>query len=360
MKNKNRLMIMAGGTGGHVFPALAVAESLRAKGSEVAWLGTRAGLEARVVPERGFEMHWVDIKGVRGSGLLGWCKAPFRILSAVWQSFRAVRAFRPGCVLGMGGFVAGPGGVAAKLTGTPLIVHEQNAVAGLTNRVLAKIASRVLSGFPNVNGLPTAAEWVGNPVRNDIYTSNAEEQVAASVAVAKLKVLVIGGSQGAHSFNVYLPQLLQATELDLDIWHQSGRGRLADTEDAYAATDLKPKLSEFIDDMAAALAWADVLVCRAGAMTLAECCAAGKPALLVPYPFSAGDHQRVNGQMMVDAGAAVMVDNAALQDIKTATVLTKLFADRNQLLAMGRSARELARPDALDRVVAVCEELMHA
>ena len=348
------LMVMAGGTGGHVFPALAVAIALREKGTHVTWLGTRYGLEATVVPANQFDIEWVSVAGLRGKGVASWALAPFKLLRAVTQSIGAIRRVRPDCVLGMGGFAAGPGGLAAKLMGKPLLVHEQNAVAGLTNRYLAKIATRVLTGFPVVSDLPDCAEWVGNPVRKNIVPAGSVNDGH------KINLLVIGGSQGALSFNKYLAAVFAKQQAELNIWHQSGKGRSAEVSESYKAEGVTARVTDFIEDMAAAYAWADLLICRAGAMTIAECCAAGKPALLIPYPYSAGDHQLRNAEAMVEAGAAQMLSNTEITSPAMIKTLASMIVDRSELTAMGKAALTLHKPDALNSVVGICEEYLHA
>ncbi len=352
--NASRLMVMAGGTGGHVFPALAVANELRKVGTEITWLGTRNGLEAKVIPANGIAMEWVSVEGLRGKGVVSWMAAPFQLVRAMWQSAIAIRRVQPDCILGMGGFVAGPGGLAARIMRKPLIVHEQNAVAGLTNRYLAKLANRVLSGFPNVDGLPKRTEWLGNPVRQRIRPENAS-------VTGEVNILIIGGSQGAHTFNEKLPEVF--SELDtrsISIWHQSGTGRHLDVIDQYKSADVAAKVSEFIEDMATAYAWADMLICRAGAMTVAECCAAAKPALLVPYPFSAGDHQEKNALAMVNIGAAKMVLNHKVDTQEFSQVLNSMLIDKAGLQQMGQRAFTLHKPNALSDVVKVCQEYLNA
>ncbi|MFT4630023.1 MAG: UDP-N-acetylglucosamine--N-acetylmuramyl-(pentapeptide) pyrophosphoryl-undecaprenol N-acetylglucosamine transferase [Arenicella sp.] len=357
IKSRNHLMVMAGGTGGHVFPALAVANALIETGTKITWLGTRRGLEARVIPENNIDIQWISVEGLRGKGLLSWLMAPFNLLRAMWQSANVIRRLDPDCVLGMGGFVGGPGGLVARIMGKPLIVHEQNAVAGLTNKYLAKIANRVLTGFPNVVGLPSTARWVGNPVRKNIRVAVTE---VASHADQAIKVLVIGGSQGAHSFNLHLAAVFAQQSALIEVWHQSGKDRKAQVEESYAQADLQVRVSEFIDDMAGAYAWADLLICRAGAMTIAECCAAGKPALLIPFPFSAGGHQDKNAQVLVDVGAAKVLDNAELGAPIMVQTLATLLSDKTELRSMGQAAQQLHKPDALASVVAACEEYLHA
>ena len=353
-----KLMVMAGGTGGHVFPALAVAKELQNQKIDVVWLGTKKGLEARVVPENNISIRWISVEGLRGKSRVTLLLAPFKLLRAIWQSMNALRIEKPQCVLGMGGFASGPGAIAARLMGKKLVVHEQNAVAGLTNKYLSKIAHAVLTGFPNVIGLPRSAQWVGNPVRESIKPSSRTLN-------SPIKVLVVGGSQGAFSFNQYLPNLfselqLQPNQPALEIWHQTGRDKAVATRALYKDVSVDAKVSEFIEDMASAYDWADLLLCRAGAMTIAECCAAAKPALLVPYPYSAGDHQDFNAQVLVNAGAARVVSNSKLQDGELLAVLKEMLADGDELTAMGHRAASLHKADALKSVVSVCKELCHA
>ncbi len=348
------LLVMAGGTGGHVFPALAVAKELREAGVQITWLGTKLGLESTVIPANDIAIEWVSVEGLRGKGGFNLLLAPFKLVRAMWQSAVAIRRIQPNCILGMGGFVSGPGGLVARLMGRPLIVHEQNAVAGLTNKYLAKLANRVLAGFPDVEGLPESASWVGNPVRQSIrpdYSNTSD----------KLNVLIIGGSQGAHSFNVKLPGVFGGLDCQsVSIWHQSGRGRGADVVELYKANDVAAKVSEFIDDMAMAYAWADLLICRSGAMTISECCAAAKPALLVPYPFSAGDHQEKNALTMVNVGAGKMLLNHQIDQPEFKQTLDSLLSDKSTLRKMGQQAHTLHKPNALKDVAAVCQEYLNA
>ena len=356
--NTPHLMVMAGGTGGHVFPALAVAKELQTKGVKITWLGTRRGLEAKVIPENNIDIEWVSVEGLRGKGALSILFAPINLLRAMWQSASVIRRTKPDCILGMGGFVAGPGGLVGRLMGRPLVVHEQNAVAGLTNQALAKIASRVLSGFKNVEGLPKNAKWVGNPVRESIHSQSKQFD---AITGNKINVLIIGGSQGAHSFNQHLAGVFaQLGSADFGLWHQSGRGRSEQVVESYQQAGVKAKVTEFIDDMAAAYQWADLLVCRSGAMTIAECCAAAKPALLIPYPFSAGDHQIKNAQVMVDVGAGLMVLNENITNDEMINALSGLLSDKKKLTQMGVKASSLYKPNALQDVVDVCSEYLNA
>ena len=347
-------MIMAGGTGGHVFPALAVANALQQRDAHITWLGTRKGLEATVIPANNIDIEWISVEGLRGKGTLSWLVAPFRIVRAISQSIRVIRKVNPDCILGMGGFVSGPGGLATRLLGKPLVIHEQNAVAGLTNKYLAKIANKVLTGFPKTRGLSDQAKWVGNPVRDSIKPSLDQ------TLIDPINILVIGGSQGAHSLNKCLPTLFNQYKANINVWHQTGKNRSTEVVEQYQTLGLQANVSEFIDDMAAAYQWADLLVCRAGAMTIAECCAAAKPALLIPYPFSAGDHQLVNAQVMADVDAALIVSNQRLNNSASLPELDQLLSDKSHLIAMGKRAYKLHKPNALSDVVAACEEYMHA
>ncbi len=357
MKKTSKLMVMAGGTGGHVFPALAVAKKLQESGVEISWLGTQRGLEFRVVPENDIKLDLISVEGLRGKGGVSILLAPFKLVRAMWQSVVHIRRIQPDCILGMGGFVSGPGGLVARLLGKPLVVHEQNAVAGMTNKYLSKIANRVLTGFPSVEDLPKSAAWLGNPVRASIEPGSINTS-------DKVNVLVIGGSQGAHSFNVKLPtvfsQLSEVNGTEISIWHQSGNGRDDQVRAAYDQYGVEAKVSEFVEDMAAAYSWADLLICRAGAMTVAECCAAAKPSLLVPYPFSAGDHQEKNALTLVNVGAAKMLLNDQIDQPVFVETLAALVSNKQALAAMGEHAHTLHKPNALNNVVAVCQEYLNA
>lgn len=354
------LLIMAGGTGGHVFPALAVADQLAQKNVKIVWLGTEKGIEARVVPEAGYETHWISVQGLRGNGWQRWLKAPFTLLRAVYQSFSIIRQVKPNCVLGMGGFASGPGGIAAALLGKPIIVHEQNAAAGLTNKWLAKIAKRVLTGFRDTKGLPKSATWIGNPVRADIVMND----MAVNSSTAK-RVLILGGSQGANTLNKKLPEILNelSAKQDLEIWHQAGRSKAEKVNELYSASSnhkLSVTIDEFIDDMAKAYAWSDIIICRSGAMTVTEIMAVGKPAVFVPYPYAAGDHQALNAQSVVDEGAAIMVADAEIESASFKTELENLIADTDRLSKMGQSAKKLFRKKATEKTADICLEWLNA
>ncbi len=346
-------MIMAGGTGGHVFPGLAVADHLRDAGWRVVWLGAPGGMEATLVPARGYPMAWVRFSGLRGKGLLAKLLLPTRLLMAFWQSARAILAHRPDVVLGMGGYISFPGGVMASLLGRPLALHEQNSVAGLANRVLARVADRVLAAFPDAL---RGARVVGNPVRSDIAALPAP-RVRFAGRSGPLRVLVIGGSLGAKALNDVLPAalaLLPASERPL-VRHQSGRAHVEALAAGYRQAGVEADVAAFIDDMAAAYAEADLVVCRAGALTIAELAAAGVASVLVPFPHAVDDHQTSNAQHLAGAGAAWLLPQPELSPQRLATLLSGL--DRTQLLAAAEKARALARPDATAEVAATCMEL---
>lgn len=352
------ILIMAGGTGGHVFPALALARALRARSWRVVWLGTRRGLEARVVPAEQIPVEWLTIAGLRGKGLLPWIWAPFRISRAVLEAMAVMRRHRPQVVIGLGGFVSGPGGVAAWLTRRPLLIHEQNAVAGFTNRCLARVARQVLSAFPGAFQAGVNARVVGNPVRADIAAIAPPAQRFA-MRHGAIRVLVIGGSQGAVRLNTVVPQALAVVAglASLDVWHQSGERWLAQAESCYSQAQVKARVAPFIDDMAEAYAWADLVICRAGALTVSELAAAGIGAVLVPFAAAVDDHQTRNAAYLVDDGAALLIAEADLTAARLAEVVGELCRGRGRLIAMAERARMLARPRATEELAAACEQL---
>ncbi|RFF29714.1 undecaprenyldiphospho-muramoylpentapeptide beta-N-acetylglucosaminyltransferase [Wenzhouxiangella sediminis] len=347
-----RVMIMAAGTGGHIFPGLAVASVLRQRGATVSWLGTPTGLENRLVPAADIELDCITISGLRGRGLLGWLAAPWRVLRAVSQARKLIREHRPDCVLSMGGYVAGPGGLAARLSGVPLVIHEQNAVAGLTNRWLRPIARRVMTGFPRTLA---GGEHVGNPVRADI-AAIPEPDRRFEGRQGPLRLLVIGGSLGARAFADAVPEAIARLPESRRprVLHQAGR-QLDATQAAYQRAGVEGEVVDFIDDMAAAWAEADVAVCRAGALTVAELAAAGLAAVLVPFPHAVDDHQFANARYLSDGNAAWLVREADFDARWLAEHLTAM--SRPQLLAMARSARALARDGAAQAVADACMEV---
>jgi len=347
---------MAGGTGGHVFPALAVAHELAARGWQINWLGTPDSFESRVVPAHGFELDTVPAHRLRGEGLGEQLLAPLRLLRAMRQAWQVLRRRRPQVVLGMGGFVTGPGGVVSRLMGTPLVVHEQNAIPGLTNRFLARVANRVLEAFPGSFPATAAAQTTGNPIRAEIA---AMPEPAAIRADRALHLLVFGGSQGAQALNETLPAALAAIPRDERpvVRHQAGRGKAEATLAAYRAHGVAAEVTEFVDDMAAAYAWADLAVCRAGALTVSELMAAGLPAILVPFPFAVDDHQTVNARYLTEADAARLMPQGTMNPESMSRLLRDLLSDRGALHAMARRAYRLARRDATTRVADACEEI---
>ena len=350
------VMILAGGTGGHVYPALAVAERLRREGVPVVWMGTRRGLEARVVPAAGFEIAWVDVRGLRGKRWTGVVAAPLMLARALLQALAAVRRRRPRAVLGMGGYVSGPGAVAAWLLRRPLLIHEQNAVAGTTNRLLGRLAVLVLEGFEG-SWPGRGAVFTGNPVRPAIVAL-AERPRPAPEADRALRLLVVGGSLGARSLNRVVPAALARLpdHLRPRVRHQAGSATLDDATAAYREQGIEAEVTAYIEDMAAAYDWADLAVCRAGALTVAELAVAGLPAVLVPFPHAVDDHQSANAAYLCQAGAALLVPERELSAERLAEVLRELLAHRPALERMARAARGRARPDAAERVARLCLE----
>jgi UDP-N-acetylglucosamine--N-acetylmuramyl-(pentapeptide) pyrophosphoryl-undecaprenol N-acetylglucosamine transferase len=351
------ILVMAGGTGGHVYPALAVARSLASHSQDIVWLGTHRGLESRVVPDAGIDIEWISVKGLRRKGVIALLIAPFQLALALIQSLIVIARRRPAAVLGMGGFVSGPGGFAAWLTRRPLVIHEQNAAAGLTNRLLARLARVVLQAFPGSFNSSVHAETVGNPVREDIaaVVVPAERYKARQ---GPLRLLVLGGSQGSLALNTTVPQSLAkmpVTERPV-VRHQCGERTLEQAREAYDASSVDVELVPFIEDMASAYAWADLVVCRAGALTVAELCAVGLPALFVPYPGAVDDHQTANARPMADAGAAVIIDQSMLNADVLAGQLREWLTDRDDLLDKAEKAHDLDKPRALSRITELCLE----
>ncbi len=352
------VLIMAGGTGGHIFPGLAVAEALESLGTSVRWLGARGAMECERVPPRGIPLDTVDIAGLRGKGALRWIAGPFRLLRAVMQASRALSNHRPLCAISFGGYAAGPGGLAARLRGIPLLVHEQNRVPGLTNRVLAQFAQRVLQAFPGTWPPSKKLATCGNPVRREVAALAAPESRFAG-RQGPPRLLVTGGSQGARALNQAVPQalaLLAGNEKPV-VRHQAGSREAGATAQAYRDRGIEAEVSAFIDDMAGAYAWADLVVCRAGALTVSELAAAGLGALLVPFPHAVDDHQTRNAEFLSEAGAAEILQEPGLSPQSLADALGRLLFDREARLQMARAARSVAVPDAADRVARLCLEV---
>ena len=349
MKSPRPILIMAGGTGGHVFPALAVAEQLRERGWAVEWLGTQAGLEARVVPPTGIPVHWISVTGLRGKGRVRQLLAPFMLLWALMQAATVMLRVRPAAVLGMGGFVTGPGGLMAWVLRRPLVIHEQNSVAGLTNRMLAPLAKPVLEAFP---GTLRGAVHTGNPVRTDIAQLPFH---VPELQDRRPRLLVVGGSLGAAALNETVPAALALIEPARrpEVWHQTGLKLIDSAHEAYAKAGVEVRLEAFIDDMAQAYQWADLVLCRAGAMTIAELAAAGVASILVPYPHAVDDHQTGNARYLVEAGAATLLPQSEMTVERLRNELD-LLQHPDRLVDMAKHARERAIPDAAERVAAHC------
>ena len=353
------VLIMAGGTGGHVFPALAAARVLRERGFEPVWLGTQRGLEAKLVPPQQIPIEWISVGGVRGKGITTLIAAPFQIARAVWQSLSVMRRRNPAVVLGAGGFVSGPGGIAAWLTRRPLVIHEQNAVAGTTNRVLARLAKRVFEAFPSSFPKSVHAERVGNPVRREIAAIAPPAQRFADRR-GPLRVLIIGGSQGASRLNIVVPAAIAMLDAAVrpHVIHQAGERHIAQAREAYTKNNVQADVRAFIDDMAEVYGWADLVVCRSGALTVSELAAAGVPAVFVPFAAAIDDHQTHNARYSVNAGAGVLIPEAELTPLRLSNELRVLLdAGRSLLCEMAIKARSIAMIDADVRLADACVAL---
>lgn len=347
------ILIMAGGTGGHIYPGLAVADALRAQGWNIVWLGAPNSMEAELVPKHGYPVAWVNFSGVRGKGVMRLLTLPFTLLRALGQSADAIFRHRPDVVLGMGGYITMPGGLMAAILRRPLVIHEQNSIAGMSNKVLAKLSTRVLSGFPDVL---KGTQWCGNPVRADI-AAVAEPQARFASRSGKLNVLVVGGSLGAQALNEALPKALALMcEAERpNVLHQTGKKHFETVQKSYEQSGVSADIRAFLDDMANQYAHADVVICRAGALTIAELAAAGVASVLVPFPHAVDDHQTYNARFLSEQGAAVLLPQTELNAEKLAQLLREL--DREKLKAMAIAARGLAKPEATQSVVNVCKEL---
>jgi UDP-N-acetylglucosamine--N-acetylmuramyl-(pentapeptide) pyrophosphoryl-undecaprenol N-acetylglucosamine transferase len=344
------ILIVAGGTGGHIFPALAVADLLKKEGVNVFWLGSEVGLEKNLIPER-FPLMCIPAKRLRGKGLKALLAAPWNIFNSTWQAWKTIRQLKPAAVLAMGGFVCGPGGVAAKLAGIPLIIHEQNAVAGYTNRILARFADVVICAYPNV--LP-GAKAIGNPVRAGI-AAIAPPLERLAHRQGPLRILVLGGSQGAHALNELASQLVQhfPDSEKIEFWHQTGKTDYSIVHDRYQQSKMTAKAQAFIEDMAAAYQWADLLITRAGALTVAEITAVGIASILVPFPAAVDDHQWYNARYLEQAGAAKLIREADLTLTKLISWVSQFEQDRSLLIAMAQKARDLYKPDSAQIVTEI-------
>ena len=345
------ILIMAGGTGGHIFPGLAVAEQMRAAGWDVVWMGARGGMEERLVPRHGHRTAWIRAKAARGKGVLQKLLLPANLLYSFWESARTIRRLKPDVVLGLGGYVAFPGGMMASLFNRPLALHEQNAIAGLANRVLAQVSDKVMVAFPQAL---KGAEWTGNPIRNEI-AAIAPPEVRFQGRAGALRVLVVGGSLGAQALNEALPKAISFLEEKPRVVHQSGEKHLQALQKHYREAGVQGELVAFIDDMAQRYAEADLVICRAGAVTIAELSAGGMASILVPFPHAVDDHQTANARFLSDRGAAVLIQQRDLSPEKLAALIRSM--DRSKLLEMAKKARALGKPDAARIVAQRCMQL---
>ena len=355
MNKAKTLLVMAGGTGGHVFPGLAVADKLKSEGWLVSWLGTEERMEAKLVPEHGYEIDFISVSGVRGNGLKRLIAAPFQILKSIFQARRVLKNRQVDLVLGMGGFASGPGGVAAWTLGIPVVLHEQNAAAGMTNRLLSRFSKKILMGF---NGAFSGhkAMLVGNPIRKELL---ALTDKVISAPESALKILIIGGSLGARVLNETVPMALRNfKETEVSILHQTGKGNSDIVLEAYKGLEFEHKVHDFIDDMATAYDWADVIICRAGALTVAEVAIVGLPAIFVPLPHAVDDHQTKNAQSLVNADAAILMTQNELNPDKLSECLLTLSQNRQLLNRMSQNCKNIAIRDATEQVTTVCNSLV--
>ncbi|MDO8909681.1 MAG: undecaprenyldiphospho-muramoylpentapeptide beta-N-acetylglucosaminyltransferase [Pseudohongiella sp.] len=354
------VLIMAAGTGGHIFPALSIARHLQARGVHIEWLGTPSGMENDVLRDTNINLNRLAVNGLRGKGLAALVKAPFMLLRSIWQAIQLLRRIKPCCVLGMGGYVTGPGGIAAWVVGRPLLIHEQNAVAGTSNKLLRPFARRVLQAFPDTFPAAVKVMSTGNPVRSEI-TAMSGAQRNYFDASRPLRLLVLGGSLGAAAINELVPATLAASTMEIEVWHQTGRNKLEETLAHYQSHGListgKHKVVPFISDMSEAYRWADIVLCRSGAGTLAEIAVAGLPSVLVPYPHAIDDHQTANARWLADAGAAVLVPQSTLSVANLTDILENFLRSPQKLFEMAQAARTKAVPDAGETISAICMEI---
>lgn len=352
---KKRVLIMAGGTGGHVYPGLAVANALRENGAEVHWLGTQFGIEAKLIPEKDFPIHYVNIMGIRGKGIKNALFAPYQLLRAILQSVKIIKAMQPTVILGMGGFVSGPGGIAAQLLGYPLIIHEQNAKPGTTNKWLAKVAKKVLQGFPNTFKPSNKIITTGNPVRTEMLHLSAPDARFTKFEKSQLNLLVLGGTLGATILNQTVPNALAelGDRVNIQVRHQCGEKHLAETRKCYERRGINAEIFSFIREMDKAYLWADVVLCRAGALTIAELCAVGVGAILVPFPFAIDDHQTLNAEYMQKHQAAYLIKQCDFNVNRLADLLKTLYAAPENYVSMAKAAYRLRQPDATDHVIKI-------
>lgn len=368
MKSKNvnyRYLVMAGGTGGHIFPALAVVEKLRERGADIDWLGTHAGMEFDLVPKNNISLHLISIKGFRGKGLLKKILTPFLLVKAVLQAVFIIRKLAPDAVIGFGGYVAAPGGIAAYLLGKPLIIHEQNSVAGSTNKLLARFATQKLEAF---SGSLHDAILVGNPVRKPVVDlfdglDNKFDQLddlPNSGSLQQVKnILIMGGSLGAAAINNVVPHAINELpkNISLNIWHQTGIGKQQQVSKDYKELGIDARIDEFIEDVTEAYCWADLIVCRAGALTVSEVAIVGLPAIFIPYPYAIDNHQSVNAQWLVKNNASEMIEQSDLNAMSLSKMLNELLSDKQKMNEYARALKKLSMPDSAARVASICEEV---
>ncbi|MBI2791712.1 MAG: undecaprenyldiphospho-muramoylpentapeptide beta-N-acetylglucosaminyltransferase [Gammaproteobacteria bacterium] len=363
-----KIMIMAGGTGGHVMPALAVARVLQELGNEIHWLGTKSGFEAQFVPQAGFPISYIEVKGLRRTTLLSWLMAPLHITKALLQSARILIKERPHVVLSMGGYASGPGALAAWLLGRPLILHEQNAIAGWTNRVLSRFAKKIMVAFPEVFAeLARKVVFTGNPVRQEILNLNQRnphpqeerEQEEENKKEGKINLLILGGSQGASILNQTVPEALALLpeEKRPHVWHQTGKNHLETTKANYAQRKIEAEVSDFIQDMAAAYAWADVVICRSGALTVAEIATVGVASILIPFPYAVDDHQTFNAKYLSSQGGAFLLAQSSLSAASLSALLLDLINNPVKRRVMAKACLQLAKPNATYDVAEHCLEV---
>ena len=375
--NKPTLLVMAGGTGGHIFPGLAVAEKLKSEGWHIHWLGTADRMEAEIIPANGFEISFITISGLRNKSLLTWLKLPFKLSSSLLQAVRVIRTVKPDVVLGMGGYASAPGGLAAWLMNKPLVVHEQNAAAGLTNRLLAKIATKTCCAFPNAFKKSVDAQVVGNPLRASIgkqssNISQASDNASENRDKTSHNILVVGGSLGAQILNEVVPTSFavlaksraeNSSKLPFSIWHQTGKGKQQSVIESYNQqhlVDEKVRVTEFIEDIGSAYQWADIVICRAGALTVSELAMAAKPAIFIPLPHAVDDHQTKNAHYLVSRGAGVLIKQSELTSETLAKQLNELFSEPQILTQMVQSAFAAADAEATNKVAGICQQLAAA
>ena len=361
MQHKN-ILIMAGGTGGHVYPALAVAENLKLKGFKLFWLGTNYGLEKNIIPNYGYPFLKINIVAIRGKGFLRLLLMPFLLISSLFQAIIIMIRVRPVVVLGMGGFASGPGGIAAWLMRIPLLIHEQNAIAGLTNRLLAPFASSIMTAFPKVFKKSKKVILTGNPTREDIKNISMPDQRYENRDIKILKVLVLGGSLGAKKLNKIVPETLSNINDNciLKVKHQCGEKHFSNTQNTYKKYNIGAEVFPFIEDMGTAYAWADIVICRAGASTISELAACGIASILIPFPFAVDNHQVKNAEYLASNGAAVLVEENQLSTNRLKQILLDFFNTPDLLMQMARKARNLSESNATDNVAKLCVEASYA